>query len=813
MVIKTTTTTTTTTPATATANTLLVAALLRMTVSLLLTAGVCAAVAEVSADIGNVIFQDDLAGCTLFVAPSIIPNAGLGIFTTEAYGSEEKLHVLPADIAIPYGFPGYEDDDDDDDGISTREDRIGAMKRYDWRSATADVDEHTYMPYHEGDSLFEYWPGFGAIPNHESHYENVEHGSGPVEDNIEIPVVDQYERPHPGSDGYTPFHHRYVEATQDIAAGAELFLSYGDGYFLYKKDNPYPFVPLDDDYDDAKKLMTQFSRENSHLYHGASKSHMHSEAAKQQQAHQLERLQGLWDRVVEAAPSLRVQTALAKNVTRVLEMHGQEFSLGVNQRPVEWLHREGICVDRVRIGASKIIEAGRGVFAKHHISASTIILPVPVIQMNRTMQQITHHGHNNDTAGISENDIDGIDNDKDMASTINMPLERMIVNYCLGHEESAMLLCPYLTTVSLINHSNDPTKINAKLTLSNSQYTNQALLETSTHDLLEPKRAEKSLGIIFDLVATRDIREGEEIYLNYGSSWQKAWEEHVESWKPFVYDLPEEEAATNEGPIETLVNDCTVDYGDNNGALSDVPKCLESTVFQITQQSPEERQQKTPPTACYYFPDWDSDSLASYDEALDMQEKKVSLNLHYFQVHPWQFEVSGWINTDDDADDDDGEKVVTGTVGGLYPCHVLAPQANQHGEETLYTVVVLLDHDIATMDGMDYDKNDIDEDADANEDNNKGLLSKRNQSKLTRRQVQLVKNVPLRALRGATQAWRDQRPVDHLRDNSGEQDDQAHHAGLIRTPAPFRHFVGVEDDVFPDAWKDLRLPKHDKLAL
>jgi hypothetical protein len=508
-------------------------------------------------------------------APSIIPNAGLGIFTTEAYGNAQKLHLLPADIAIPYGLP--EDEHADDDGIA-RDDRIGAMKRYDWQSGTADDDEHKFMPYHEGDSMFEFWPGFGAIPNHESHYQNVEHGWGPVEDNSDIPAVDQYERPHPGSDAYTPFHHRYVEATQDIAAGAELFLSYGDGYFLYKKDNPHPFFPLDDDYDVAKKMMTKFSRENRHLYHGASKSHMHSETAKQQQRQQLERLQRLWDSVVEATPSLRVQTALTKNVTRVLEMHGQEFSLGVNQRPVEWIHRKGICVDRVRIGACKIVEAGRGVFAKHQISASTIILPVPVIQMNRTMQKITHHGHNNNTG--SENDI-GIDNGKAMAST-NMPLERMVVNYCLGHDDSTMLLCPYLTTVSLINHSNDPEKINAKLTLSSSRYKNQTLLETSAHDLLEARRAKKSLGIIFDLVATRDIREGEEIYLNYGPGWQKAWEEHVESWKPFVYDLPEEATA---GPIETLVNDCTADYGENG--TNNVPRCLESTIFQIMQQSPE----------------------------------------------------------------------------------------------------------------------------------------------------------------------------------------------------------------------------------
>jgi len=35
-----------------------------------------------------------------------------------------------------------------------------------------------------------------------------------------------------------------------------------------------------------------------------------------------------------------------------------------------------------------------------------------------------------------------------------------------------------------------------------------------------------------DLVATRDIEPGEEIFLDYSSEFEAAWQEHVRNWKP-----------------------------------------------------------------------------------------------------------------------------------------------------------------------------------------------------------------------------------------------------------------------------------------
>jgi hypothetical protein len=170
----------------------------------------------------------------------------------------------------------------------------------------------------------------------------------------------------------------------------------------------------------------------------------------------------------------------------------------------------------------------------------------------------------------------------------------MIVNYCVGHDDSTMLMCPHLTSVSLINHSQDPTKTNAKLQLSSSQYTNQTLWETSAHELLERDHATRSFGIVFDVVATRDILADEEIYVNYGPSWQQAWDDHKQARSPFVHDLlvPTNMEDTGHVAIEidTLVDECIADYSsDDADNPSDVPKCLKSMIFEILQQSPEER--------------------------------------------------------------------------------------------------------------------------------------------------------------------------------------------------------------------------------
>jgi hypothetical protein len=130
------------------------------------------------------------------------------------------------------------------------------------------------------------------------------------------------------------------------------------------------------------------------------------------------------------------------------------------------------------------------------------------------------------------------------------------LNYCFGHSDSDVLLCPYGMLTGLINH-NSHDKVNAKIVWNN---------DFSSHKEWKDQPLEKWIyedvtGLAFDFVATKgelqflekrcysllrtlwhsrsfrrfalsDIEPGEEVYIDYGDEWQAAWEAHIQRWKP-----------------------------------------------------------------------------------------------------------------------------------------------------------------------------------------------------------------------------------------------------------------------------------------
>ena len=663
--------------------------------------------------------EDDL-GCTLYLAPSIIPGGGLGMFTTIEYEEDEEMHNLPADISIPYGLP------DDDDSI------MGGMTNYHWESKIVGDTEHHLVQYHEGSTFYDMVPGFGAIANSDHHYENIQH----ADSNRAEPAIDQWDRPHPGTDAYTPFHHAHIKSLQYIAQGAELFVSYGDNYFKGRKYFPYNSVPLTEDYEQAEEIMSRFI--NNPFFHDFEEK-MTIPSTRKKVEYSLPmvmNMQGLWDQVRDNV-SLRVQTALPKDVNIVLDSMGTEFSLGVNKRPVEWIRSEGMCLDRLEIRASEILEAGRGAFAKHYMPKGTMLVPVPVIQVNRTLQAIVHH---NDPEYLSDHHTKGAS-------------ERLMVNYCFSHANSTLMLCPYVSTVAVINHSPQP---NAKLVLSTTKHFNRAVLDKSPQELMEHG---SSLGVVFEIVATQDIAAGEEIYLDYGPDWQDAWDAHIEEWKPFLLNID------NKTTLDPLM-DCVVEYDEDDEdedmfTLYNVPECLKERIQQVSQQTPFERHNHKVQTACFYFPHWNH--VLTHEEALK-GEIDPSENM---QIFPWRFAVHY-----------ENFPKPTGAVGGLYPCHILASQDSSER----YTALVLLDYDENS--GLDYD--DLSEEENIERHDDGRFVT----SRTTRRQIQLVKDFPLKAIRRMTQAWRDECSVDHNRYTD------------FGTPLPFRHYIDA-GDAFPSSWKDL----------
>lgn len=63
---------------------------------------------------------------------------------------------------------------------------------------------------------------------------------------------------------------------------------------------------------------------------------------------------------------------------------------------------------------------------------------------------------------------------------------------------------------------------------------NGTMAHNSSWLALDPMEMEwnykPSLGI--DYIAIKDIEEGEELFMDYGDIWEKAWKRHVKEWKP-----------------------------------------------------------------------------------------------------------------------------------------------------------------------------------------------------------------------------------------------------------------------------------------
>lgn len=44
--------------------------------------------------------------------------------------------------------------------------------------------------------------------------------------------------------------------------------------------------------------------------------------------------------------------------------------------------------------------------------------------------------------------------------------------------------------------------------------------------------ADRTAKLAFEMVATKPIKKGEEVFLDYGDAWEEAWQTHLRSWKP-----------------------------------------------------------------------------------------------------------------------------------------------------------------------------------------------------------------------------------------------------------------------------------------
>lgn len=198
---------------------------------------------------------------------------------------------------------------------------------------------------------------------------------------------------------------------------------------------------------------------------------------------------------------------------------------------MDYLKKEGWCADNIEVKQANDPSMGRGAFATKQLQAGQVVTAAPLqCFRNRQIFQRTTP-------------------------------EQLYVNYCLQPEGSDMIFYPYGVGVNLINHDSVQPNVEFRWAKNKSAHHSDWL------DMSYKKFWEVTTpgGLVLEVVALRDILPGEELFLNYGESWENAWNEHVANWKPvpnasnYVYPQDIDESA----PLRTVKEQKKDPYPDN----------------------------------------------------------------------------------------------------------------------------------------------------------------------------------------------------------------------------------------------------------
>ena len=107
--------------------------------------------------------------------------------------------------------------------------------------------------------------------------------------------------------------------------------------------------------------------------------------------------------------------------------------------------------------------------------------------------------------------------------------KQLLLNYCFGHSKSTLLLCPYGSGTTYINHNHQAPNVQIVWTEESTAIFHNLTWLNKTVDFLEDQL---SPGLEFDYVAIKDIQPGEEVFLDYGKEWDQAWKSHLDDWMP-----------------------------------------------------------------------------------------------------------------------------------------------------------------------------------------------------------------------------------------------------------------------------------------
>lgn len=458
---------------------------------------------------------------TIWIAPSSLRGVnGYGIFTTRDLGPGESLLGVPDGVSIPveaYRSKGR-----------PNEASFRAFKQlfdnYWWGRGVPD-----HVLYDAPSDIVDFQIGFGCLPNHHCilSYLDTQYPDPPYIDSL----ADRFSQPSAGAFAYNRGREFVVERA--VSQGQEIFLNYGH----CDRDEHAPtwtnHIPVSQDFEEAAHILQSYQASQRRA--GQQNDTDFRTMALMVKAHH----RSINPFAVELLPKTQYHLdkilAVFGRYTDEHEVHEelvrQLAFQSLDQRTPEWIRTHGICMDNLVARPSTISLAGQGGFAQRSIRQGQIVAPAPLLQIL-------------DREALALYSKDGTRNGT-----------QLLLNYCFGHNESTLLLCPNTNAV-LINHCSirtqecGPLGPNAEYRWSSGwDASSDAWRQMTISELAEqPVR-----GLAFEIVAKRDIFPGEEVFIDYGIDWELAWAHHQQQWSPPSKAIPSwlsaKEANQDLGPI------------------------------------------------------------------------------------------------------------------------------------------------------------------------------------------------------------------------------------------------------------------------
>eukprot|EP00956_Cyclotella_meneghiniana_P034746 scaffold107994_cov70-Cyclotella_meneghiniana.AAC.1 len=439
--------------------------------------------------------DDNENPCLLYLAQSTIPHAGLGMFTGTSL-KEGQLIGRVGDIAFATTDQDWHNSPPGHFSTKSEGDYHWPLTNYDWHAKDIGMEN-------EAEDISVTVTGFGAAPNCHFRLLNAEEHMAEYDGG----GLSRYTSP--GAGGISTWVNRTTTAAWDIDAGSELFVDYGPNWFL-SRPGAFGLVPLNENYERAQQFLNEYGK----LLVG---TYDLNDLVEENMKLDEEAQRDLWSVIKHFPYATRERQALPdshKDAIRAIHGDIQTVEVENSIRSTEYLKQHGKCVDNIVPANSTIPHAGRGAFATRFIPKGGLVAPAPLVHITdkSTVNMYGEMIGPNGNLARNESELLG---------------KQLILNYMFGHPNSTMLLFPYSSNVAYINHH--ATEYNAKL-----QWTQDFDFFHHADWLDKPVEFFEdhwTAGLMLEFVAVRDIQPGEEVFINYGEAWQKAWDDHVKNWE------------------------------------------------------------------------------------------------------------------------------------------------------------------------------------------------------------------------------------------------------------------------------------------